>query len=102
MMIIIVGVFVLSVVAFRLTNTLHLARWQVSAGLLLLGALLYVLNAYLIRFFIQRRAPQFANDRDWELTAGLGIVPKWVSALVLLAISAIITAVLPWVVALFR
>ena len=36
--------------------------------------------------------------QNWELTAGTGIVPKWVSWLGLLAISALITAILPWII----
>ncbi len=102
MTIVIFGVFIFSVLAFRLMNALHLHRWQVSAGLLVLGVLLHVIGAYLTKAFIQRRAPDFANDQDWELTAGLGIVPKWVSALGLLALSAVVTAVVPWIVAIFR
>ena len=33
----------------------------------------------------------------WELTAGLGMVPKWVSLIGILAISAAITASGSWV-----
>jgi hypothetical protein len=36
------------------------------------------------------------------LTAGLGIVPKWISAIGLLLISALITAILPWVIELLK
>jgi hypothetical protein len=38
------------------------------------------------------------GTRIWEMTAGMGIVPKWVSVIGLLAVSAFIVAVVPWLV----
>ena len=38
----------------------------------------------------------------WEMTADLGIVPKWVSMIGLLSISALITAVVPWIIELIK
>lgn len=52
--------------------------------------------------YIKKRAPEFANDEMWEFTAGMGVVPKWVSYIGLLAISALIAAVLPWIWMLFK
>lgn len=61
--------------------------------------------ATLIQLFIKKRAPACASREEvvsnveaWELTAGVGIVPKWVSWIGLWAISALITALLPWIV----
>lgn len=102
MAIVICGVLILAVLSFRLMTAFHLQRWQITAALLVLGVFLHVFSAFLTKAFIQRRALDFANDQDWELTAGLGIVPKWVSAIGLVALSAVVTAVLPWVVAIFR
>ncbi len=68
----------------------------------MLSAVLYFTNVFLIRYYIRKRTPELANDEMWEMTAGLGIVPKWVSVIGLLSISAIITAVVPWIIALIR
>ncbi|MEW6614668.1 MAG: hypothetical protein AB1401_04295 [Thermodesulfobacteriota bacterium] len=103
------GVFVLAVVAMRVTRYFKLEKWQVSIGLLVLAVVLYLVNIALIQLFIKKRTPNFASNDEvvpdvqaWELTAGLGIVPKWVSWIGLLAISALITAVLPWVIELIK
>lgn len=99
------GVFVLAVAAMRITRYFELEKWQVSVGLLVLAVVLYLVNITLIQLYIKKRASDFASSDEvmpgvqaWELTAGLGIVPKWVSWIGLLAISALITAVLPWVI----
>jgi hypothetical protein len=52
-----------------------------AAQLVLVGAFLYVLNVALIHRYLTRRAPEMLRDGTWELTAGTGIVPRWVSAL---------------------
>lgn len=99
-LIILLGLFAFSVGAMRAVRAFGLARWQVALALVAVAAALYLANAVLIHHFIRRRAPEFANARDWDLTAGLGIVPRWVSALGLLAISALGAALLPWLVLL--
>jgi len=43
------------------------------------GLILHILSTVPIRRYITKRAPQMANDSMWELTAGMGIVPRWVS-----------------------
>jgi hypothetical protein len=69
-----------------------------GALLSLSGLFLYVLNVVLIRYYLTRsrpflleleaRLPPPAKEQEylWEKTAGTGVVPKWVSALGLLAI----------------
>jgi len=106
---IIIGIFVFAVVAMRITRYFELEKWQVSLGLIGLAMLLYFLNVVLIQYFIKKRSPDFASSEEvlpnvqkWELTAGLGIVPKWISMVGLLAVSALVTAVLPWVIALLK
>jgi len=108
-MIMAIGIFIFAVAGMRITKYFGLERWQVSLGLVGVAILLYLLNTILIQYFIKRRAPHFASSekvapsvQKWELTAGLRIVPKWVSALGLLAISALITALLPWIIALLK
>jgi hypothetical protein len=51
---------------------------------------------------LKKRAPEFAANDIWELTAGTGIVPKWVSIIGLLPYSAFIVAALPWIISLFK
>jgi hypothetical protein len=36
--------------------------------------------------YLRRRAPESLDDGTWELTAGTGLVPKWVSEVGLWAI----------------
>lgn len=103
--VIIIGIFIFAVIAMRITLYLRLEKWQVSLGLLGLAAVLYFLNILLIRHFIAKRTPDFASSKEvlpdvqkWGLTTGLGIVPKWVSVIGLLAVSALVTAILLWVI----
>jgi hypothetical protein len=68
-----------------------LSFWWGAIFLGTLGVLLYLSNIYLIRHFINKRAPGVLEldaiyDKPmkdgeylWEKTAGTGIVPKWVS-----------------------
>lgn len=96
-----VGTGAFAVIAMRVTRAFTLPKWQVAATLLVIAVVLYLLNVFLIRHYIRSRVPEFANDQLWEVTAGLGIVPKWVSLIGLLAVSAFIAAVAPWVIAFF-
>lgn len=43
------------------------------------GLVLCIMNAALMAFFIRRRAPLAWHAGEWEMTAGTGVVPKWVS-----------------------
>lgn len=100
--IIFAGIFAFAVIAMRITRVLNLEKWQVSIGLFVLAIILYILNVFFIRFFIRKKTPELLTDEYWELTAGRGIVPKWVSKIGLLAISAFITALVPWIIVLLK
>ena len=102
MKIIIPGILIFAVLAMRITRYFDLAKWQTSIGLIAFAGLLYFINIFLIRYYIRKRTPEFANDDMWEMTAGLGIVPKWVSMIGLLSISVLITAVIPWIIELIK
>lgn len=109
MKVIVIGTFVLAVLAMRITRYFDLEKWVVSLALIGLAAVLYVVNVTLIQYYIKKRAPDFASGEEvvpgvqtWELTAGLGVVPRWVSVLGLLSVSALITAVLPWLIELVK
>jgi len=64
-----------------------LPYWSYHVFVLIFGFFLYVMDALLMKYYIEKNAPEFASDEEfypggpqkWELTAGLGIVPKWVS-----------------------
>jgi len=109
MKVIIIGIFILAVTAMRITRYFGLEKWQASLGLIGIAIVFYLLNIILIQYFIKKNTPDFASTQEtfpgvqkWELTAGVGIVPKWVSIIGLLAISALIVAVLPWIIALLK
>ena len=102
---ILLGFFAFAVVETQISRQFALEKWQVSIGFLCLAVVLHFLNAGLVQFFIKKRAPDYASSDEvapglqaWELTAGLGIVPKWVSWIGLLAISALLATVWPWIV----
>lgn len=84
-------------------------RWSYYAVLTVLAILLYVLNSVLIKRYISRRAPAFASTEDvepgvqaWELTAGAGIVPRWVSGIGLAAFACLLALLFPLVASAFR
>lgn len=104
-----VGSFLCAVVAMRITTHFELEKWQTSLGLIGFAVMLYLLNVWLMYYFIKRQAPDFASSEEvlpgsqkWEMTASLGIVPKWVSVIGLLSISALITAILPWIIGILK
>ncbi|MCF8056656.1 MAG: hypothetical protein K9K37_08460 [Desulfocapsa sp.] len=106
---IIVGIFVFGAIAQNLMKEFDLSRLAISFCFSGLGFALYFTNVILINKYIKKNAPDFldynessSGNQKWESTAGLGVVPKWVSLLGLMAISAIITAILPWIFAIFK
>lgn len=101
MSVILAGVVALAVAANQI-GRLGVAEWLVSLALIMLAIAMYVGNAALISHYIRKNAPEFANDEMWELTAGLGIVPRWVSCIGLLSISALIAALVPWLISLLQ
>jgi hypothetical protein len=109
MKVIIIGIFIFAVAAVRITKYFGLKKWEVSLGFIGFSIFLYLLNVALIKYFVKKRTPDFTSSEEvlpgiqkWELTAGLGIVPKWVSVVGLLAISALVTAVLHLAIALLK
>ena len=99
---IVLGIFVLAIAEEWITTQFELEKWQASAGLIVLSVGLYFLTITLLKFFVRKRAPEFASTdqvmpdiQPCELTAGHGVVPRWVSWIGLWAISAMIAAALP-------
>jgi hypothetical protein len=106
---IVMGIFIFAVIAMRITKHFGLEKWKVSLGLIGLAVSLYMLSAWLTQYFIKKRTPEFLSHEEviprvqkWEMTAGLGIVPKWVSVIGILSFSALITAVLPWIIGMLK
>ena len=78
-------------------------RWVGSVASGLLGVALYVISGVLVPRYILKRAPRaFHRAETWELTAGTGVVPTWVSLLGLLALAAALAAVIPILACVFR
>ncbi|MEN6373185.1 MAG: hypothetical protein ABFD75_00215 [Smithella sp.] len=87
----------ISVAVFLMTASLFnkyigAPPWVAGVVLCVAGMSLYLGNVLLIRSYVIKRAPELANNEMWEMTAGTGIVPKWISFLGLLAIPAFIAA----------
>ncbi|MDZ7657784.1 hypothetical protein [Fodinibius sp.] len=104
---IILGTIVLSSAAINLVNQFSIKRWMMTLILIGLAGLLYFINVFLIKYYIKKNAPTLWNKKEsisgiqnWELTANTGVVPNWVSWLGILSISALITAIVLWVIAL--
>ncbi len=83
--------------------------WSYYVVLPLLALIFYILNVFLIKHFIRNRVPEFASTEEgpggiqkWELTAGTGIVPKWVSWLGLASIASLLALLMPFVTGLFK
>lgn len=84
-------------------RTLELQPWVYYAVLVVLSFALYFANSVLIRRYIARRAPEFASHakvgpggvEKWELTAGSGAVPRWVSYLGLASIASLVALLFP-------
>ena len=87
-----IAVVVFLVLAALFNKYTGLPPWVAGVVLCILGVVLYFGNVLLIRSYVIKRSPEFANDAMWEMTAGTGIVPKWVSFLGLLAYPAFIAA----------
>lgn len=73
--------------------------WAYHALALTTGVILYLIHNILMVGFIRKRAPDFASKEEilpgvqrWELTAGTGIVPKWVSLIGLLSIAFVLAS----------
>lgn len=100
---------VVGVAAKALLIYLGAPSWSYFVVLPVAGIMFYILNSFLIRYYILKRAPEFASDEDigdgvqkWEMTAELGIVPKWVSLIGVLAIACFLALLMPVIAPLFR
>lgn len=92
-----------------IVKKLALPFWAYFVASPTLALIFYVANSLLINRYIMKRTPEFASTEElpgglqkWELTAGLGIVPKWVSWLGLAAIASLLALLIPFLAWLLR
>lgn len=83
--------------------------WTYHLLVIAVGVILYVINGFLIIKFIRKRAPEYASSEEvlpgvqkWELTAGTGVVPKWVSYIGLASIPFLLASPLELIAWLMR
>lgn len=83
--------------------------WSYYPVVVVLAVVLHLINVILIRRYISRRAPAFASTDEvspgvqaWELTAGTGVVPEWVSLIGLAAMGSLLALLMPTVSAILR
>jgi hypothetical protein len=101
--------FVAASIAMMTVKMLILPYWAYFALCFCFGAVLYVVNSVLIKWYIERRTPDLASHEEvgfdleaWELTAGTGVVPKWVSWLGLLGLGFFLAIPFEFVASLIR
>ncbi len=82
-----------------IVRALQWPYWAYHVLVICVGIVLYLVNNFLIVGSIRRRAPEFASSEEalpglqkWELTAGTGIVPKWVSFIGVVSIAFILAS----------
>ena len=83
--------------------------WCYYVVILVLAITFYFAGCGLIRYYIMKRAPEFAGDEEvfpgiqkWELTAGTGTVPTWVSWVGLFSFACLISLALPFMSGLVK
>lgn len=91
---------IIIIVAYYLRKQYGVSSWWLIAAVLVLGIASYLINVLLIKHYIAKRAPEMDSTEEvalgiqtWELTAGLGIVPKWASYVGLVSYSCFTAAV---------
>lgn len=77
-----------------ITRVFQWPYWAYHVLVVSVGIVLYLASNFLMAGYIRKRAPEFASKEEafpgvqkWELTAGIGIVPKWVSFLGLISVA---------------
>ena len=85
-----------------LVVALGLPIWCYYVILIALAILLWVAHGALTGRYIARRNPEYLSNQEvipgvqkWELTAGSGVVPRWVSYLGIASLGALFALLLP-------
>jgi len=74
------------------------------------GVLGYILNVFLIRYFIRKNDPvtwrykhiKTGNKYAWENTANKGVVPKWVSRIGIISMNCFLIGIFIEIISLFK
>jgi len=92
-----------------ITRALDWPYWSYFAVCCALGLVTYVVSVLVMGSYVERRAPEFANRdeilpgiQSWELTAGTGVVPKWVSYIGILSVGFFLAIPFELLASLFR
>lgn len=106
---ILVLTFIAAGVALLTQRLLGLAPWWAYILPIPYALACYVTSMLLVGRYIEQNAPEFANTdeilpgvQSWELTAGAGVVPKWVSLIGLLAIGFLLAIPFQFIAKLVR
>lgn len=76
-----------------IANAVGLPRVLMSLSAIAAGIGMNVINRILITAYIEKKTPEFNNPIMRDLTAGTGIVPKWVSLLALVGYILVIAGI---------
>jgi hypothetical protein len=101
--------FIAAGVTVATQRWLGLAHWWVYVIPIPCALACYVTSGLLIGYYIEKNAPELANFdetlpgvQSWELTAGTGVVPRWVSLIGLLAIGFLLAIPFQFAASLLR
>jgi hypothetical protein len=99
---ILLGSLPIGIGAAALVNNMGLPKWSYYACLVLIGAAGLIICQVFTMTFIKRRAPALATNEKlvgkkpaWRATAGMGIVPQWVSLIGLMPFSSGVALLYP-------
>ena len=66
-----------------------------SVIMMILAILLYALNVFLVTHYVKKRTGINLDDPRFDLTAGTGITPKWISHIFFYSVAAFIMSLVP-------
>lgn len=101
--------FMAAGIAILTQRAIGVAEWWAYVVPIPYAGICYVMNVLLLKRYIERNAPELANFdeampgiQNWELTAGTGVVPRWVSLIGLLSIGFILAIPFQFIANLVR
>lgn len=107
--VVIVVTFAVAFITMSFVRLVGWPYWSFHVLAILAGVVCYVASAILTKHFIEKNASDSANDdemipgvKNWQLTAGLGIVPQWVSLIGLIGLGLILASPFELFASFFR
>jgi len=99
---VLLGSLPLGIISAILVSSMGLPSWTYYACLIFIGGAFFDTAHVLTQTFIRKRSPDFLSSekvfggmQPWEMTAGTGIVPRWVSLIHMLAFSSLLALFFP-------